>query len=262
MSKPAVKKRRKKKTSTCAVSALLRTRIDQGAPQLRLLDPTTLGGLASPGKLYWLPAGTPSVRQKDRLIHEHRRGLCGGCCQPHNATLSLTGRTCKGIVPAAAHLRLVRFDEMAYNPSRYVFLAAQNGMRNGMSAVESKALALRSGWLWAIWLVLLSIWTLALVTTYPAQIKQQVLPREASFPASKMLHVSAYAFLAGFAAFLPSRGGWRWLPLVVLSLHGFGTEYWQTFVPMRYGCWSDVAIDHVGILLGSLLTWKWWLPSR
>jgi VanZ family protein len=135
-------------------------------------------------------------------------------------------------------------------------------MRNEMSAVESKVLPLRSGGLWAIWLVLLSFWTLALVTTYPAQIKQQVLPREAGFPASKLLHLSAYAFLTGFAAFLPSRGGRRWLPLVVLSLHGFGTEYCQTFVPLRYGCWSDVAIDHAGIFVGFLLTWKWWLPSR
>jgi len=28
---------------------------------------------------YWLPAGTPSVRQKYRLYHEHRRGLCHRC---------------------------------------------------------------------------------------------------------------------------------------------------------------------------------------
>ncbi len=39
-----------KKTSTCAVSALLRTRIDQGVPQGRFLDPTTIGGLASDGR--------------------------------------------------------------------------------------------------------------------------------------------------------------------------------------------------------------------
>src|SRR5262249_28542546 len=35
---------------------------------------------------YWLPAGTPSVRQKDRRYHEHRRGLWGSR-PPHALTL-------------------------------------------------------------------------------------------------------------------------------------------------------------------------------
>ena len=55
-----------KKTSACAVSALLRTRIDQGVPQGRFLDPTTVRWACKPRPHYWLPAGTPSVRQKDR----------------------------------------------------------------------------------------------------------------------------------------------------------------------------------------------------
>jgi VanZ family protein len=158
---------------------------------------------------------------------------------------------------------MVRFGQVAYNFLHGAWKGkAQGRTRNEMSAAGSKALPMRPGWLWAIWLVMLSVWTLALVTTYPVQIKQQVLPHEAGFPASKLLHVTAYAFLCGFAAFLPVRGGWRWLPLLVLSLHGFGTEFCQTFVPLRYGSWSDVAIDHTGILLGLLLTLKWWLPGR
>ena len=131
-----------------------------------------------------------------------------------------------------------------------------------MSIVESKVLPLRAGWLWTVWLVFLGIWTLALVTPYPVQIEQKVLPHEASFPTSKLLHVTAYAFLTGFTAFLPLRGSRRWLPVLVLSLHGFGTEFCQLFVPLRTGCLTDVAIDHGGILLGLLLTLKWWLPRR
>jgi VanZ family protein len=86
-----------------------------------------------------------------------------------------------------------------------------------------------------------------------------VLPPAAGFPASKGLHVFAYAFLTAWAVFLPL-GRWRWLPVAFLSLHGAGTEYLQQFVPGRTGLVSDVVIDHAGILLGLALTWKRWLP--
>jgi VanZ family protein len=129
-----------------------------------------------------------------------------------------------------------------------------------MSIARSSVRSIIPGWLlWAAWLMILTGWTWALVTPYPVQIKQEVLPREEGIPTGKILHVAAYAFLTGFAAFLPSRGGWRWLPVLVLSLHGFGTEFWQLFVPLRTGSLRDVALDHAGILLGLLLTMKCWL---
>ena len=56
-----------KKTSTCAVLALLRTRCSVRAPHIRVLDPTQKVGLQAPN-VCWLPAGTPSVRQKDRQV--------------------------------------------------------------------------------------------------------------------------------------------------------------------------------------------------
>jgi VanZ family protein len=119
-----------------------------------------------------------------------------------------------------------------------------------------------AGGLWAAWLVMLGIWTFALVTPYPVQVEHEVLPAEAGYPSAKLLHVGAYTFLTAFTALLPLRGFRRWLPVLVISLHGFGTEYWQTFVPLRTGCWADVGIDHVGILLGLLLTLRWRLPRR
>ncbi len=131
-----------------------------------------------------------------------------------------------------------------------------------MSMAESNALPLRAGWLWAAWLILLVLWTLALVTPYPVQIRDQVLPHEVGFPASKVLHVSAYAFLAGFGSFLPLRGGWRWLPVLILSVHGFATEFCQAFVPLRTASLHDVGLDHLGILLGLVLTLRWWLVRR
>jgi VanZ family protein len=104
---------------------------------------------------------------------------------------------------------------------------------------------------------MLGIWTFALVTPYPVEVEHAALPAEAGYPTAKLLHITAYALLTILTVFLPLRGGYRWLPVLVLSLHGFGTEYWQTFVPLRTGCWADVGIDHVGILLGLLFTLKW-----
>ena len=129
-----------------------------------------------------------------------------------------------------------------------------------MNATERNAKRRWTVWLWPAWLGLLAVWTLALLTTYPVQVKEQVLPADAGFPAAKMLHLTMYALLAGSAAFLPLRGVRRWLPILVLSLHGFGTEFGQTFVPLRTGSWSDVALDHAGLLFGLILTLPWWLP--
>src|ERR1700733_2770908 len=56
----------------CRAMTLLRTGMAAGAPRRRFLDPTDAprgGGWAcKPRPRYWLPAGTPSVRQKQRPI--------------------------------------------------------------------------------------------------------------------------------------------------------------------------------------------------
>lgn len=57
----------RKKTSTCAVSALLRTRINQGVPQGRFLDPTTKGGLASPDRAIG----------SQRILHRFAKRIAG-----------------------------------------------------------------------------------------------------------------------------------------------------------------------------------------
>jgi VanZ family protein len=117
---------------------------------------------------------------------------------------------------------------------------------------------MRGRWLWTVWLVLIGLWALALLTPQPVQIEKQVIPEEALFSASKGLHVAAYAFLTGIAAWLPVPRGWRWLPIIVMSLHGCATEFFQQYVPSRHGCLEDVGIDHIGIALGLLLTLSRW----
>jgi VanZ family protein len=115
-------------------------------------------------------------------------------------------------------------------------------------------------WRWLAWVLCVAVWTAALLTTYPAKIKQAVLPEPLGMPAAKTLHVAAYAFLTATAAFLHVRGGRRWLLIAFLSLHGCATEYLQNYVPGRDGSLRDVALDHAGIALGLLLSWHWWRP--
>ena len=111
---------------------------------------------------------------------------------------------------------------------------------------------------WTLWTVCVVAWTLVLVTSHPARVMHDVLPEQATFPVAKTGHVVGYAFLTILSAWLRVRGDRRWLLLVFLSLHGMGTEYAQTFNPDRHGCWADVGIDHIGIVLGLALSWKWW----
>jgi VanZ family protein len=109
------------------------------------------------------------------------------------------------------------------------------------------------------WWIAVGLWTAALLTTYPAQISHDLLPPTVGFPAAKTLHVLAYAGLAGLIPWLSISLSWRWAFLALLSMHAAGTEFFQQFVPLRTGSLSDVVIDHTGMLLGLVITWKGWL---
>jgi len=111
------------------------------------------------------------------------------------------------------------------------------------------------------WCFCVAVWTTALLTIFAARVGQAVTPEILHFPAAKFLHISAYAFLTLYLKWLPLRRG-RWLLLAFLSLHAFGTEFFQQFVPGRHGQLSDVLIDHCGIALGMVLTRTCWLPRR
>jgi VanZ family protein len=114
-------------------------------------------------------------------------------------------------------------------------------------------------WRWLAWSLFLLAWTLALLTPQPVQVADAVLPDDAVFPTSKALHVTAYALLAILTAALPLRHRTRWWLLGLLVLHAAGTEFGQQFVPPRTGSLRDVGLDQVGLVLGVVCTWKWWL---
>jgi VanZ family protein len=112
---------------------------------------------------------------------------------------------------------------------------------------------------WLLWTVFVIAWTTALLTTKPVHVAQAVLAPRAIFPAAKLLHVSAYALLAVLSGWLIVPARWRWVLLLFISFHAFGTEFFQQFVPERGPTLWDVGIDHIGIALGLTLSFKWWL---
>ena len=114
-------------------------------------------------------------------------------------------------------------------------------------------------WLWAAWWLCLALWTVGLTTTFPVYVHRALLPVDpAGIPVSKVLHVTAYAFLAGLAAWLRPAGVSRWLLLLLLLEHGVATEWIQGFVPERTSSVNDILIDHCGVALGTALAWPWW----
>jgi hypothetical protein len=131
-------------------------------------------------------------------------------------------------------------------------------------------------WRWIIWLVYVAVWTWALLLPHPElwaralllgnepdsggqdPVGQQLLSFLDSAWFSKGLHISAYAVLAVLSAWV-GKGRIRWLLLAFMSLHALGTEFLQSFIPSRHPSWDDVGFDHIGIGLGIILSWNWWV---
>jgi len=115
-----------------------------------------------------------------------------------------------------------------------------------------------AGWAaWLVWWGLLAVWTVGLLLPQPLPGSGLQLSSAARFVLSKTCHVAAYAVLAGMLVWLPGPSSLRWALVALLSGHGCGTELLQRFIPPRTGSLGDVALDHLGIGLGWLLTW-WW----
>ncbi len=111
---------------------------------------------------------------------------------------------------------------------------------------------------WGLWLGFLLAWTTALLLPVHAFPPKLAHGSAGGVPLGKVLHVSCYALLAGTLPWLPLSRRGRWLLLAGLSLHAFGTEFAQSFVPTRGPSLADVGLDHVGLALGVLT----WLASR
>jgi VanZ family protein len=109
-----------------------------------------------------------------------------------------------------------------------------------------------------VWGAFLAAWSAALLTPDPNRLVRGLVPEEGSFLLAKGLHVTAYALLAALSGWLRPPPRLR-LPLALaLSAHAFATEFLQHFVPKRTPSLRDVALDHLGLLLGGALTYRWW----
>jgi VanZ family protein len=111
---------------------------------------------------------------------------------------------------------------------------------------------------WAVWTAYALAWTRALLVENPVDPGHDAVLEYQLFLFSKAVHISAYAVFAALSGWLRVRFRYRWLLLVFLSLHAFATEYGQQFFRTRHPSLRDAGLDHLGMLLGVLLTWKWW----
>jgi len=132
-------------------------------------------------------------------------------------------------------------------------------------------------WRWVVWLLYVAVWTWGLLLPNPDRwaralilpvtivapedhpVRQELLEVVLSLFFSKTLHVAGYALLAVLSGWQRTAWGLRWGLLVFMSIHALGTEFLQAFAPGRHPSWRDVGLDHVGIMVGLALTWKWWL---
>jgi len=112
-----------------------------------------------------------------------------------------------------------------------------------------------------IWGCYVVAWTTALLVPVPPPPVEALRDPDVQFTLAKTLHVAAYALLAILTGWLRLGGPWRWLLLVGLFGHGVLTEFFQWYFPAlgRTGCVPDVIRDWVGVTLGLILSWKWWL---
>jgi VanZ family protein len=114
---------------------------------------------------------------------------------------------------------------------------------------------------WLVWIIYAVTWTWALLRPYPAIVLDHPEFEWQFFLFSKTVHVSAFAVFAILSGWLRVPWRHRWALLLFLSAHAWSSEYFQHFVPTRTPALHDVGFDHLGILLGVGLTWKWWIGS-
>ena len=116
-------------------------------------------------------------------------------------------------------------------------------------------------WRWPIWAIYVLAWTVALLVPVPASAhaETQYLVIDRKFVFAKVVHVSAYAVLAGLTGWLRAPMRWRFLLMFFLMVHATVTEMLQDLTDLgRTGALVDVAFDHFGIALGMAATWHWW----
>jgi VanZ family protein len=107
-------------------------------------------------------------------------------------------------------------------------------------------------------------WTVALEVPIP---EPSALPGSEIIVTNKKLiaksgHVVIYAVMTVLSAWVPLATRYRWLMMLFLMGHATATELLQAALEEychRGGSLADVGYDHLGILLGAVISWKWWM---
>ncbi|MSQ94999.1 MAG: hypothetical protein EXR98_10655 [Gemmataceae bacterium] len=120
---------------------------------------------------------------------------------------------------------------------------------------------------WLVWTLFIVAWTVAMEVPIP---EPSALPGAEIIVTNKYLiakagHVAIYALMTVLSARVPLALRYRWLMMIFLMGHAFGTELLQAALEEychRGGVLGDVGYDHLGILLGAAIRWKWWTKDR
>lgn len=117
--------------------------------------------------------------------------------------------------------------------------------------------------LWSIWIVFTLAWTAGLVLpiSSPTFGDTEEIRNLVRFILSKGAHLSLYAAWTVLTGSLRAPFRYRLFLLMFLMFHAVATEWVQTFVPSRTGLLRDAAIDHLGIFLGVLISFRWWTQA-
>jgi hypothetical protein len=123
-------------------------------------------------------------------------------------------------------------------------------------------------WRWWIWGAYVTAWTVALIYPVVPQVGLEGTPELLTIRmiVAKTVHISAYAVLAALTGWVRAPMRYRALLVFFLMAHGTATEMTQLAMEelgwsARHGELHDVAFDNLGILIGILAGWKWWMEE-
>lgn len=132
-----------------------------------------------------------------------------------------------------------------------------------MPEPKSKFLKRETPWLWVIWIGSLIVWTVALLipipSDYPLEIESYRIDLKLAL--GKTLHLGVYALLTMLTGLLKVNPRYRWLLMFFLMAHASFTEFLQSLGTSRTGQLTDVLLNHLGIALGMLISWRWWTAT-
>ena len=116
---------------------------------------------------------------------------------------------------------------------------------------------------WLIWSCYVIAWTIALEVKTPPPLSGvgAAFLEPHRLLIAKSMHVVVYIGMTLLAAWVVLSARHRSLMVFFLMAHACATELLQDILEPyshRRGSLMDVAFDHLGILIGILLTWKRW----